>query len=130
MVVDDDEEDHFFVKEAFAKKGINISLRFAVDGIMALDMLNEQFKAKELPTLIIADLNMPKMSGTQLLEEVKNDERFKNIPVVIYSTSVNPREKEKCRLLGCHSYIIKPTTPKQMSSTIETFVSISEMQAT
>ena len=117
LVVDDDEEDHFFVKEAFAKKGLDITLRFAIDGIMALDMLNEQFDAQELPTLIIADLNMPKMSGSQLLEEIKNDERFKRIPVVIYSTSVNPREREKCRILGCHSYIIKPTTSKEMSST-------------
>lgn len=67
-------------------------------------MLKSNFTSSVYPCLIVLDLNMPKMSGTQTLSKIKCEENFKHIPVIIYSTSINPVEKEKCySLVRMHS---------------------------
>jgi CheY-like chemotaxis protein len=55
------------------------------------------------------------------LRKLKGDERFKNIPVIIYSTSINPLEMEKCMQLGAHSYITKPISIKESLDTARLF---------
>lgn len=64
---------------------------------------------------------MPKLNGTETLRRIKNDTRFKDIPVIIYSTSINPLEKEKCLLLGAHSYVTKPVSFKESMDTAKQF---------
>ena len=51
---------------------------------------------------------MPKLNGTQTLQAIKSDERYKKIVVIIYSTTLNPLEKEKCIQLGAKDFVIKP----------------------
>jgi CheY-like chemotaxis protein len=51
---------------------------------------------------------MPRLNGTQTLRIIKKDSRYKNIPVYIYSTSLNPIEKDECIMMGAQDYIIKP----------------------
>jgi CheY-like chemotaxis protein len=65
---------------------------------------------------------MPKMSGTQILKALKEDSRFKHIPVIIYSTSINPLEKERCLALGAHAYIIKPVSFRESIETAHLFM--------
>jgi len=62
------------------------------------------------------------LSCTQTLSKIKNDNRFKEIPVIIYSTSINPLEKEKCILLGAHSYITKPVSFEESIETAKIFL--------
>jgi CheY-like chemotaxis protein len=96
-------------------------MHFAENGVLMLDLLKKHYEQNELPCLIVLDLNMPKMNGTETLSHIKKDERFKDIPVIIYSTSINPFEKEKCMRLGAHSYITKPITFEDGVSTAKTF---------
>jgi CheY-like chemotaxis protein len=87
-----------------------------------LSILHEGYRPDNHTSLIILDLNMPRLNGTETLRQLKNDDRFNNIPVIIFSTSINPLEKEKCMLLGAHSYITKPVSLKESMDTAKAFL--------
>ena len=116
LLADDDAEDQTIMRDAIESLGDPDILWFVSNGEQALEML-EKNVSEGVPCLIVLDLNMPRMNGTQTLTNLKNDDRFKQIPVIIYSTSINPLEKEKCLLLGAHSYITKPLSFKESIAT-------------
>src|SRR5215204_2936835 len=88
LLVDDDEEDRMLIQEAFDEIGAPDVVHYEANGEDALSYLERS--AEALPNLIVLDLNMPRMNGTQTLRHLKSDERYKHITVIIYSTSVNP----------------------------------------
>ncbi len=112
-MAEDDVEDRFIIMEAMEHIHASHLMHFAENGVLMLDLLKKHYEQNELPCLIVLDLNMPKMNGTETLSHIKNDERFKNIPVIIYSTSINPLKKENA-CVGAHSYITKPITFSRM----------------
>lgn len=130
MIVDDDEEDQDVLEDALKTLNVQEPIYFEKDGMEAVDRLEQLFAENSLPCLLIADLNMPRMSGLQLLQHLKKEERYKKIPVIIYSTSVNPLEKEQCMRSGAHSYITKPLTYKENVDVAKHFLSLcSELSA-
>jgi CheY-like chemotaxis protein len=110
LVVDDDEEDRFIIHDGFTEVGAEDIVHYEEDGERALQYLESCIAQKSLPCLIILDLNMPRLNGTQTLRAIKSDQRLRDIHVLIYSTSLNRIEKEECMLLGAEEYIIKPLT--------------------
>jgi CheY-like chemotaxis protein len=122
VLADDDPEDQFIIQEAMESLNAREVLCFADNGEDVWKVLEEKYKDKVVPCLIVLDLNMPKMSGSQTLARIKSDERFKDIPVIIYSTSINPVEKERCLFLGAHSYITKPVSFNESIETAKTFL--------
>lgn len=122
LLVDDDPEDRMIVQDGLQELGAGDVLEFAENGELALTLLNKQVEEGILPCLIVLDLNMPKMSGTQILKALKDDARLAAIPVIIYSTSINPLEKDRCLELGAHSYIIKPVSFKESIETAHLFM--------
>jgi CheY-like chemotaxis protein len=121
LLVDDDPEDRAIMEEAIEMAPGKDSFWFAENGEDALSKLETFYVAGHLPCLIVLDLNMPRMNGTQTLSFLKADQRFRDIPVIIYSTSVNLMEKEKCMRLGAHSYIAKPISFKESMDTVQLF---------
>lgn len=121
ILADDDAEDQIIMRDAVESLGSPDVLWFVSDGQQALKLLEENI-AIGVPCLIVLDLNMPRMSGTQTLTTLKSDARFRQIPVIIYSTSINPLEKEKCLSLGAHSYITKPLSFKESVDTAKKFL--------
>lgn len=122
LIADDDADDRAILQDAMMELNASQVLCFAQNGEEALRLLGKDFNADYKPALIILDLNMPKLNGTETLRRIKSDERFKNIPVIIYSTSLNPLEKDKCMLLGAHSYITKPVTLQESMDTAKAFL--------
>ena len=112
------------IQEAFSEIGAPDAVHFEANGEEALAYLENHPSA--LPCLIILDLNMPRMNGTQTLRFLKSDERYKDITVIIYSTSVNPLEREACLELGAHSYVIKPTLYQESLETVARFNALSK----
>jgi CheY-like chemotaxis protein len=111
LLADDDREDQLILSDAFQQIGITGAVHFEDNGEGALLHLESSFRNEHaLPQLIILDLNMPRMNGTQTLRILKEDQRFSHIPIIIYSTSLNNIERDECIRLGAHSYIIKPLT--------------------
>ncbi|NCI49465.1 response regulator [Sediminibacterium roseum] len=124
MMIDDDSEDQWVIREALQELGTGDDVAaFVSNGQEALSRLDHEYaEARHVPNLIVLDLNMPLMNGTATLGKLKADDRFRDVPVIIYSTSINPFERDKCMALGAHSYITKPITIEESVQTVETFL--------
>jgi CheY-like chemotaxis protein len=121
LLVDDDPEDRAIIDDGFKDVGAHHIAHYEENGEKALAYLENAFSKGGLPCLIILDLNMPRLNGTQTLRAIKEDIRFKHLHVLIYSTSLNPIEKEECMLLGAQAYIIKPVTYAECLKTAQYF---------
>ncbi len=107
LLADDDAEDRFIIEDAFNEIGIHNVIQFVEDGEKVLEYL--RVDSTSLPSLIVLDLNMPRLNGTETLRSLKESEKFKEIPVIIFSTSVNEIEKTSCMNLGALAYLVKPS---------------------
>lgn len=128
FLVDDDAEDRFIVEEALHTVQPGVGVRIAENGLQGLKVLNELYEEGKIPCVIVLDVNMPKMGGPEMLSRLKSDERFNDIPVIIYSTSINPYEKEKCIQMGAHSYITKPVSYKDSIDIAKTFLELCQVK--
>lgn len=120
MLIDDDRDDAELFKEALSEINSSIVLVYHQDSRTALKQLQES--RSDLPELIFLDINMPVVSGWQCLTEFKNSEHLKDIAVIMFTTSSQPREKEIAKELGAQGFITKPsdyeTLKKLLSSVI------------
>lgn len=113
LVADDDEDDQLFTREAFEESKMSVDIRFVNDGLELLDYLKQKNKYANSddcpsPSLILLDLNMPKMDGREALKEIKSDAVLKTIPVVALTTSKAEQDVLKTYELGINSFITKP----------------------
>jgi CheY-like chemotaxis protein len=122
LVVDDDKEDHMILHEYFSESGIDRNVLFVENGIRALEYLESADDA-DLPKLVVLDLNMPLLNGSQTLLQLKQSSRLKNIPVIIYSTSESENEKRKCLGFGAIDYLVKPVTMEEGQRMVDRFKS-------
>lgn len=107
LLTDDDEDDREFFGQAIADLDLNYPVEFCKNGVELLDRLYD--KSTDIPDIIFLDLNMPKLSGIETLKKIREDERFKNIPVIaIYSTSATIDGIKGTLGLGANVYIVKP----------------------
>ncbi|MBL7699750.1 MAG: response regulator [Chitinophagaceae bacterium] len=125
LLVDDDVEDREIIQDALGDLGYDSVIHFEENGEKALAFLESAFNSGSLPSMVILDLNMPRMNGTQTLRQLKKDTRFRNIPVIIYSTSLNRIERDECLSLGAHSYVIKPVSYRDTVATAKRFYEMS-----
>ncbi|MGN6566341.1 MAG: response regulator [Flavipsychrobacter sp.] len=124
LLADDDQEDRFIMAEGFRELGLADVINFVEDGTQVLDYLDN--KGAEGINLIILDLNMPRLNGTETLRVLKNNPMYLHIPVVILSTSVNDMEKKSCLELGAKDYLIKPVKYNVFLNTCRTLYDISQ----
>jgi CheY-like chemotaxis protein len=111
LLADDDLEDRFIMQDAFNAINLQDVPLLVEDGEKVLEHLAKLHNNGDaLPSLVVLDLNMPRLSGTQTLRELKNIPHLKHIPVIIFSSSLNVIEMHECRQLGALSYMVKPFT--------------------
>ena len=103
LLIDDDEIEIMKLERTLSKLEHNHQLIIAKNGEEALEILKDT-----TPEVIFLDLNMPRMSGLEFLEILKQDERMKYIPVMILSTSRNHKDILESYNLGIAGYIVKP----------------------
>lgn len=94
LFVDDDPDDLEFYGESMRQVQPSLVIREARSGLKAIEYLQLAKKNNTLPGLIVLDVNMPVMSGKETLVEIRKDKELSRIPIVIFSTASNPREKE------------------------------------
>jgi len=110
LIADDDDGHYALIKKNLRRSGIsNKVLRFA-DGQKILDFLNSEIKGINEGTryLLLLDIRMPKVDGVQVLEAMKENPVLQKIPVIILTTTDDPRAIDRCHALGCSTYIVKP----------------------
>jgi CheY-like chemotaxis protein len=106
LFVDDDADDYEIFCEALSQSLPQAKTLRANDGYSALLILEELVV---IPDYIFLDINMPVMNGKEFLSLIKKDKRLKDIPVIMYTTSSEEREKIAFRKMGASGYIVKPT---------------------
>lgn len=106
VLADDDEDDRLFFIEAFEELKMQTKVTVYKDGFTLMDALNQS--GSILPNILFLDLNMPKKSGLECLQEIKNNDRFKDIAIAIYSTSASEEDIEDTFVNGANIYIKKP----------------------
>ena len=123
LVAEDDIDDKFMLQTIFEDSGKSDLLEFVENGlelINYLDHINKNEDTLFYPHFILLDLNMPKMDGRQALKELKNHSAYKKIPVIIFSTTKNETEINRCYELGANSYIVKPYNYKDLTQIMDT----------
>jgi two-component system response regulator len=125
LMADDDPDDRQLTKEAFAENHLANDLRFVEDGEELLDYLNQRGLyagdgVAPMPGLILLDLNMPRKDGREALQEIKADPRFRNIRVVVMTTSKAEEDVVRSYNLSAASYITKPVTFERLVEVVRT----------
>ena len=115
VIAEDDEEDRMLAREALAESRLANALYFVNDGEELMDYLYGRGRYAEpdaapRPGLILLDLNMPRKSGREALEEIKSDPGLRSIPVVVLTTSKAEGDVYRSYNLGANSYIVKPVS--------------------
>ena len=110
LLVEDNPGDVRLTKEALREGKVYNNLHWAKDGVEALEFLRQEGRhaGAPRPDIILLDLNLPKKDGREVLESIKNDDRFKQIPVVILTTSEAEEDVLRSYALHANCYITKP----------------------
>jgi CheY-like chemotaxis protein len=120
VMIEDDEGHARLIEKNIRRAGISNQLRHFTDGGSGLEFL---FKDDDGPTingpaLVLLDLNLPDMSGTDILAKIKGDEHLKAVPVVVLTTTDDKQEIQRCYDLGCNVYITKPVNYESFADAI------------
>ena len=107
FIIDDDEDDQLFINEAMKDLNIPFECFYANNGEVALKQLKDEIIP--LPDFIFLDLNMPKLNGKECLIEIKKLPKYSGVPLIIYTTSSNQKDKQEIMQLGAHYFLTKPT---------------------
>jgi CheY-like chemotaxis protein len=114
LIAEDDADDRYLLKTAFEEKGFREKIAFVENGLELLNFLNA-IKSKDgaekvYPGFVMLDLNMPKKDGREVLREMKQHPEFRKIPVIVFTTTKNVNEIQRCYELGANTYIVKPVS--------------------
>jgi CheY-like chemotaxis protein len=120
MIVDDDLDDQELFELSLGEVDSSIRLITANNGSDALDYLRGDAVH---PEIIFLDLNMPRMNGKECLHHLKSDEMLSDIPVVIFSTSSDPRDKKETISNGAMDFITKPARTSELTKLLTEILS-------
>lgn len=129
LMIEDSDEDYVALQRVFKKSDYDFQLKRVENAFQALDYLFargeyvENLSSGVVPSLILLDLNLPGLDGRDLLLQLKRDERLKEIPVVILTTSNNPRDVLYCYRNGANGYQIKTIGFDKFSDSIRSMIS-------
>lgn len=125
VVAEDDPDDRLLIEDAFSEGEVSGEIHFVEDGEDLLDYLRREGRWSELkgrasPSLILLDLNMPRMDGREALKQIKSHESLRSIPVVVLTTSNAEEDVQSTYACGVNSYISKPGSFDQLVDIIRT----------
>lgn len=134
VMIEDDEGHARLIEKNIRRAGISNELKHFLDGTSALEYLYEHADgpAQNGPALVLLDLNLPDMSGTDILAKIKGDTKLHKVPVVVLTTTDDKLEIERCYDLGCNVYITKPVNYESFAEAIRQlglFLSVIQLPA-
>ncbi|MGG7665477.1 response regulator [Dyadobacter sp. BHUBP1] len=112
-LVDDDQDDRFFIREAIQDSGMNVRITEVENGFDLLTLMKEVIDPES--SVIIIDMNMPKMNGLETVAAIRTDNRLAAMPIVMLSTSSNPALIQTAYLSGVTSFVTKPSTSDEFA---------------
>ena len=127
LLADDDDDDCLLTRTALQECRLANRVDIVQDGEQLMDYLNRRGRfsglaGEPLPGLILLDLNMPRKSGREALQEIREDPRLKHIPVVVLTTSKAEEDILRTYELGVNSFIVKPVTFESLVEIVKTLM--------
>lgn len=121
LLVEDNPGDVLLTKKAFSKSKIANNISVASDGEQAMNMLRQEgkYQGSPMPDLVLLDINLPKMSGKDVLRAIKEDSKLRHIPVVVLTSSLAEMDVIRSYDLHANSYIIKPVSLDKFADVIK-----------
>ncbi len=116
LLVEDNQGDVVLFNEALDHLNKSVELTIVKDSLTAIEFLNQSQKRNHLPDLILTDINMPGMSGKDLLIVLKKDLKWSSIPVIVMSTTSDPAEIKQAYELGASYFAVKRDRVDQIES--------------
>ena len=122
VLADDDVDDRLFFTDAFDELKISTNVKTFKDGVYLMEYLNTE--TITLPNVLFLDLNMPRKSGMECLKEIKENSKFNDIAIAIYSTSASEEDIENTFVMGANIYIKKPSDFKTLKKILSEVVTL------
>ncbi|MFW6358136.1 MAG: response regulator [Chroococcales cyanobacterium] len=127
LVVEDSNEDFEAIERFIKRSPVAIPVERCVNGDQALAFVFQtgQYANPEIasrPGLIVLDLNLPGTDGREVLRRIKQDPNLQMIPVIVFTTSNNPKDMADCYQYGVNNYIVKPIDFAQLKQDIQTII--------
>ncbi|MBC1241204.1 response regulator [Nostoc sp. 2RC] len=135
LVVEDSNEDFRMLQRLMRRMSVQNPIHRCTNGDEVIEFLYQQKSDTYLqgeescnsqlalrPSVILLDLNLPGIDGRDILARLKQDNTFKEIPVVVFTTSSNPKDIELCYQKGANGYLVKPMDAQELKKTIQAFV--------
>ncbi len=120
LLADDDADDCYFIKEALSEFSLSTHLTTVHNGEKLMQLLTNE--TNELPDVLFLDLNMPRKNGFECLAEIRSNERLKQLPVIIYSTSFHTEIAIMLYNNGANYYISKPSEISRLKKTVQDII--------
>lgn len=117
LLVEDNPDDVELARRAFARCGLPVEVEVARNGREAIDRL-EPCGPDGLPSLVLLDLNLPRIGGIKVLEWVRSNPATRVLPVVVLSTSLHSRDVSECYRAGANSYLCKPVDFREFAGMV------------
>jgi two-component system response regulator len=110
LLVEDNVADIYLFRQALIGADVDFVLTVIEDGLEALSFARREGKyvTGPVPHLVVLDLNLPQFGGIEVLEALRNSKEFQNMPVIIMTSSAEPRERTRAKELGVEQFITKP----------------------
>ena len=125
LIADDDAGHARLIEKNLQRTGLHNPILLFKDGQEILDFLFLRGAGPKLATdmayLLLLDIRMPKVDGVEVLRQIKNDAELRKLPVIMLTTTDDPREVARCHALGCSNYIVKPVDYEKFSEAIKQF---------
>lgn len=111
LLVDDSAPDVYLISEVLDRAGLDFELKVVDNGENAIDFVDalDRDGSEALPRLVLLDLSLPRRGGDEVLEHIKRSDRWKDVPVVVITSSDSPQDKAKASRLGATRYFLKPS---------------------
>jgi two-component system response regulator len=125
VLVEDNSDDVFFTLRALEEVVATQSVKVVRDGSAALDFLLAKgtdlgHASAGLPLLVLLDMNLPRLNGIEVLKRLRMEERTRNVPVVVFTTSKQEADVSACYACGANSFVTKPIGSNEFARTVIT----------
>jgi CheY-like chemotaxis protein len=111
LIAEDDPGHARLIEKNLVRGGLHNEIKWFDNGQAVLDFLFRRGPAQralDTAYLLLLDIRMPQVDGVEVLRQLKQDSELRKVPIIVLTTTDDPREVERCHAIGCSSYIVKP----------------------
>jgi CheY-like chemotaxis protein len=122
LIAEDDEGHARLIEKNLSRAGLHNPIERFGNGQQILDFLTGRgpgrHRSVDASYLLLLDIRMPQIDGVEVLRQLKQDPELRKMPVIMLTTTDDPREVERCHALGCSTYIVKPVVYEKFAEAI------------